>query len=374
MSTGLLEKLKDIPFQKIKDSPTVKYYTNWKIFESLLDIEYTEEYQLDNPYVEFKPSIVLKVDDVDVESDIAEVEIVKDGYKSISKIYARDLNQLNKMEAYHILRNRYILKLIFLKDFESYTVLSPAPAGYLPNHLNLYIGDNVKGTLNIVDLGHREGLKTFFVEVSVGRNADISLNYLFLHNRSTATYTEYSIDVDRGSKVSFNILGFGGLMTHLRSNMDLKGRESIGYTYGSLIAREDTMTDVITNVTHHGDYSESILSVRGGILDKGYLVHRGAARILNVSHEASTAVKSYLTIFGDKGTAHSIPMLEVDTGIVAGASHSTSVSRLDEYRLFYLRKMGLSDEEIIDMLLRAYVEYSGVAEIFNVDWRSILKD
>ena len=374
MATEVLEKLRDIPFQKIKDSPTVKYYTDWKIFQNLLPLEYSTRYIDNTEYLKFKPDIVLTTDEAISEGGVVEYSIVRKGFRDHSKVYAKDRNVLNRMEAYHIYRNKYILKLGLSGEFGGYTILSPGPIGYLPNHLVINIDEGSKGNLNIVDLGLGSGLKTFFIEMNIANNSEVDVNYVFLYNRDTASYTDFSFEVLESSKLSFNILGFGGLMTHLRSSVELKGVNSVGYTYGSLIARNNTKTDVITNVTHHGDYSESILSVRGGILDGGYLVHRGAARILNISHEANTAVKSYLTIFGEKGTAHSIPMLEVDTGIVAGASHSTSVSRLDEYRLFYLRKMGLSDDEIIDMLLRAYVEYSGVAEIFDVDWRGILKD
>ena len=371
-SSQVLERLKDIPFQKIRDSPTVKYYTDWKIFESLLELDYAREYSWETELIKYSPDVIMFSDRVEIVSDRVSATTLTGGYKDYSDVYRRGDKFINKMEAYHRFRNNYILKLDFEEDVDSYTVVSPSPKGYLPNHLLISVKENVKATINLVDLGLDNGLKTLFLETDMGERAELKINYIFIHGLETASYNEFISNVGEGAELDFLFLGFGGRMTHIRSNVDLIGKESKGYTYGSLIARGDTKTDVITNVTHHGDFSDSVLSVRGGILEKGYLVHRGAARILNKSHEASTAVKSYLTIFGDRGTAHSIPMLEVDTGIVAGASHSTSVSRLDEYRIFYLKKMGLSEPEIIDMLLRAYVEYSGVAEVFEVDWRSLV--
>ncbi len=369
----VLERLRDIPFQKIRDSPTVKFYTDWNVFESLLELDYAEEYSWETDFIKFEPDVIMFSDRVEMVSDRVSATTLTGGFKEYSEVYGRGDEFINKMEAYHRFRNNYILRLDFDVDIDSYTVVSPSPKGYLPNHLLIDVKEDRKVTLNLVDLGLEEGLKTLFLEANVADDAELKINYIFIHGIGTAAYNEFISSVGDSAGLDFLFLGFGGRMTHIRSNVDLVGRESRGYTYGSLIARGDTKTDVITNVTHHGDYSDSILSVRGGILEKGYLVHRGAARILNKSHEASTAVKSYLTIFGERGTAHSIPMLEVDTGIVAGASHSTSVSRLDEYRIFYLKKMGLSEPEIIDMLLRAYVEYSGVAEVFDVDWRSLVK-
>jgi len=372
-SSQVLEMLKEIPFQKIRDSPTVKYYTDWKIFESMLELDYASEYQWETELLKFRPDVIMYSDKVEMVSDKVAATTLTGGYRDYSDVYRRGDKFINKMEAYHRFRNRYILKLDFNGEVDGYTIVSPSHKGFLPNHLLINVEEGSRVTLNLVDLGLDNGLKTLFVETNVGERAELKINYIFIHGGETAVYNEFISNVGESAELDFLFLGFGGRMTHIRSNVDLIGRESKGYTYGSLIARGDTKTDVITNVTHHGDYSDSVLSVRGGILDGGYLVHRGAARILNRSHEASTAVKSYLTIFGDKGTAHSIPMLEVDTGIVAGASHSTSVSRLDEYRIFYLKKMGLSEPEIIDMLLRAYVEYSGVAEVFEVDWRSLIK-
>jgi len=364
----VLQRLSDIPYQKLRDSPTVKYYTDWKRFDEALKLDYTSEYVKEHPGLKFTPNIFFTVDGV--EGDIPGLKVVEDGFENVSGLYRLGWDELNKLQAYHRLRNRLIARLEL--EGGEYTVLSPSPEGYLPTHLVIKAlkGEN---TVNIVDLALGRGLKTLFVEVDVYDNAELDLNYLFLHQRESPVYTELTMNVGEKSKLWFRFLGFGGYMTHVRSHVHPRGRESEGYTLGSLIARGYTKTDVITNVTHHGDYSKSTLSVRGGVLDDGYLVHRGAARILNVSHEAETSVKSYLTIFGERGAAHSIPMLEVDTGIVGGASHSTSVSRLDEYRLFYLRKMGLSLNEIVDMLLRAYVEYSGVAEKFDVDWRRIIK-
>lgn len=372
-STEVLEAVRDIPFQKIKDSPTVKYYTDWKIYESLLELEYSKEYSWETNLVRLDPDIILYCDRAEVVKDRVSVKTLSDGFKSNSIVYRESGRYINKMMAYHKLRNKYILKLDLDGNIEDYTILSPSPIGYMPTHIVIDVEDKSQTALNLIDLGFSRGLKTFFMEVKVGDNAKLDINYLFIHGDETAVYKDFIMHVGDSAELDFKFLGFGGLMTHLRSEVELLGKESRGYTYGSLIARGGTKTDVITNVTHHGDDSDSLLSVRGGILDEGYLVHRGSARILNKSHEASTAVKSYLTIFGDRGKAYSIPMLEVDTGIVAGASHSTSVSRLDEYRIFYLKKMGLSESEIVDMLLRAYVEYSGVAEVFSIDWRSLTK-
>lgn len=372
-STEILKAVRDIPFQKIRDSPTVKYYTDWKIYESLLELEYPQDYSWDVDVVKFDPDIILFYDRAEIVRDRVSIKVLTNDFKSESNIYRETDRYSNKMIAYHKLRNKYILKLVLDGGEQDYTIVSPSPTGYLPNHIIIDVEGGSPTTLNLVDLGTLQGLKTLFMEVNVGSNAKLDINYLFIHGDETAVYNDFIMYVDESAELNLKFLGFGGLMTHLRSEVELIGRESRGYTYGSLIARDGTKTDVITNVTHHGDESDSQLSVRGGVLNNGYLVHRGSARILNKSHEASTAVKSYLTIFGSNGKAYSIPMLEVDTGIVAGASHSTSVSRLDEYRIFYLKKMGLSETEIVDMLLRAYVEYSGVAEVFDVDWRSLIK-
>ena len=372
-STEILKAVRDIPFQKIRDSPTVKYYTDWKIYESLLELEYPQDYSWDVDAVKFDPDIILFYDRAEIVRDRVSIKVLTNDFKSESNIYRETDRYSNKMIAYHKLRNKYILKLVLDGGEQDYTIVSPSPTGYLPNHIIIDVEGGSPTTLNLVDLGTLQGLKTLFMEVNVGSNAKLDINYLFIHGDETAVYNDFIMYVDESAELNLKFLGFGGLMTHLRSEVELIGRESRGYTYGSLIARDGTKTDVITNVTHHGDESDSQLSVRGGVLNNGYLVHRGSARILNKSHEASTAVKSYLTIFGSNGKAYSIPMLEVDTGIVAGASHSTSVSRLDEYRIFYLKKMGLSETEIVDMLLRAYVEYSGVAEVFDVDWRSLIK-
>ncbi len=363
----VLKQVSDIPFQKVRDSPTVKYYTDWRRFEELLGIGYAEELRHDLRFASFTPNLLFTLDGVEGEYD--SVKVLREGFEDVSELYRKDTAELNKMEAYHRLLNKYVAVLTL--GGGEVTAVSPSPRGYLPNHLIVRVTEG-ENRLNLVDLALDRGLKTLFVEVDVDDGAKLEINYFFLHQREAPVYVEYTMRAGESSRIDFRFLGFGGYMTHVRSHMHPIGRESEGYTYGSLIARTDTKTDVITNVTHHGDYSKSVLSVRGGVLEKGYLVHRGAARILNKSHEAETAVKSYLTIFGEHGTAHSIPMLEVDTGIVAGASHSTSVSRLDEYRMFYLRKMGLSDDEIVDLLLRAYVEYSGVAEVFDVDWRGII--
>ncbi len=338
-----------------------------------MDLEYADSLSWETDLLKFDKDVVLLTNKVEYVTDVVPTNVVTGRFKDYSEVYRKEREYVNKMEAYHMLRNKYIFVVDVDRDIEKYNVISPSPNGYLPNHIILNVGEDVESKVNIIDFGFEAGLKTLFLEVNVDEDAKLEVNYLYIHSRDTPMYGEFYFKANEKSEIDFNILGFGGKMTHIRSYMDLLGRESRGYTLGSLIAREKTKTDVITNVTHHGDYSESILSIRGGILENGYLVHRGAARILNVSHESNTAVKSYLTIFGEHGTAHSIPMLEVDTGIVAGASHSTSVSKLDEYRLFYLEKMGLSEREIVDLLLRAYVEYSGVAEEFDIDWRRIIK-
>lgn len=38
----LRKLVKELPFQEIADTPTVKYYTDWKVYERLMDLDYAD--------------------------------------------------------------------------------------------------------------------------------------------------------------------------------------------------------------------------------------------------------------------------------------------------------------------------------------------
>lgn len=118
--------------------------------------------------------------------------------------------------------------------------------------------------------------------------------------------------------------------------------------------------DYVTNVLQYGKRSRSETRVHGFSYENGWTVHRGGtAKVFESARNASSGVVSEVTVMDRGGSLGgvSVPMLEVDTGEVEAAFHSSTVRQFDEDALFYLRSRGgLDSDEALSLFVHGIGE------------------
>lgn len=369
-----LKLFRDLPFQPIADTPTVRYYTDWKVYEELLEEPDAER---PDPVPDFLEALLhdasLVLDTrVDVRplpsgvtiSTLDPEDLMFDGRRAFS--LARIAT---KMQAYHAYRWKVgaALKIEQGVDFGRIVVFSGSGTGYTGHHLLVDIGDGARGEIVFVDYaGQGRGLKTLVIEGWIGARSEVKVTTLVYHHRDKAVYSIRSLEVGEEAKVDSRLFTAGGKMTRFQDDNIIKGRRAWFDGKASNVARPGTKSDVIFSTLHYGPESEGIVRARGIVIGNGYLAQRGAAILYEEARLAASEVESYVTLLSEKGKGYAVPVLEIHTGEVSRAGHSAAVASLGEEFTFYLKSRGLTEKELVALLIEGIGGFSGVTESLDL--------
>jgi ABC-type transport system involved in Fe-S cluster assembly, permease component len=363
--------LQELPFQHIADTPTVKYYTDWKVFE--------ERFNLENSSAEDRIPSFIEHLDYNVMLGVG-VRVLKEPVGVRVRVLGEEwdgdprpmslVGVHGKMHAYHAYRWSSGL-LVEVDDNISFGDLVIASLGgnaYTGHHLMLKIGDGAKGRVLLVDYaGPSRGLKTLVVESTIGRGADVDLDLVALHSREHAVYSLTHMVVGDRSNVRSRVLGLGGAMSRVQVDYIVEGEGAKLSALASTVGREGTKSDIILNSVNGGPESEVTINARGAVLNKGYLALRGSAIVGEKAIWASSEIEIQVVIMGEEARGHAVPVLEIHSGDVAKANHAAGISHILEEQRFYLKSRGLSDEEASRLLVTGILEFSGLVEGLRLD-------
>ena len=368
----LFEKL---PFQPIADTPTVRYYTDWRVFEEKLGMDYARKEDSVPTDIEGIGYDLVLGKDVRMPRRVSGASVVEASYDSDPKPFSL-ISVTNKMQAFHAYRWNAgaAISIGEGESVERLSILSGSGEGYTGHHIVLKAGENSKARIVLVDYsGKSEGLKTLFVEVDMDPGSHLDLDFLALHSPSKPVYTILYARLGESSTLTARLLSSGGKMTRLEVAGVAEGPKSSVEVRASSISNAGTRSDVVLTALHKGPETEGNISARGVALGDGYLAQRAFARIEPSASWASSEVESHVTIIGEKARGYAVPMLEIHTGDVVKAGHEASVTTIQEDHLFYLKSRGLSRDEIEKLLITGILTFSGVVNELNLGTQALFQ-
>jgi Fe-S cluster assembly scaffold protein SufB len=371
-----------LPFQPIADTPTVRYYTDWKVYESLFNIDYSSREDELPGFLRLpgSPRVVVGLK-VRVEGHLppgVEVESLDpESPPSDGGLTPWSLVKVNsKMQAYHAWRWGSGVRVTIDPgtSFGRIIIVSLGGDGYTGHHILVDVGAGARGEIVYIDYaGPERALKTVVVETRVGAKSEVRLVNIALHRREHAVYLLKATEIGDEAVVDQRFLVSGGRMTRLQEDNLVRGRLAKLDSRASNIARPGTATDFILSSLHYGPESEGEVRSRGVVIGDGYLAQRGVAMLSEEARWASSEVESYVFLLSEKGKGYAVPVLEIHTGEVTKAGHSAAVASLGEDILFYLRSRGLSDEEIVTLVMEGIGRFSGVIEMLDIPFQEIVR-
>ncbi len=108
-------------------------------------------------------------------------------------------------------------------------------------------------------------------------------------------------------------------------------------------------------VDHNQPHTHSNVDYRGALQGEGARsVWVGDVLIRKVAEQISTYEANKNLVLTDGCRADSVPNLEIETGEIAGAGHSSTTGRFDDEQLFYLRSRGIPEEEARRLVVRGF--------------------
>jgi Fe-S cluster assembly protein SufD len=121
-------------------------------------------------------------------------------------------------------------------------------------------------------------------------------------------------------------------------------------------------------VDHNAPNTLSNVDYRGALQGEGaHSVWVGDVLIRKVAENIKTYESNKNLVLTDGCRADSVPNLEIETGEIQGAGHSSTTGRFDDEQLFYLRSRGISEEEARRLVVHGFfadiIRRIGVPEV-----------
>lgn len=325
-----------IPYQVIKDSPTVKYYTQWSLFDNC--VESNDDNTPHPPITPNEYDVVIHngalikgneliSNNAATGIDPSESRIIARHFVNIREIYSLSLNDSSNVKLAMSYSGRS-------SEMHSNHVIINVNEDTLANISLSIIGNGGCGT-NIVELNVDDGAVVNLLIYST--NADPAFNLIRVNEGARAKVNSYSIVVN-------------GKMTHHREDYILRGRESMVNVNSLEVGLGSSRIDYLVNLMHYGEGSNSNSITKAIALDSATVIHRGFGRISEHGKWSYTSIEGKVFIGSSNAVGMSVPVIMVDTGDVNGARHSASDASLDEEQELYLRMRGLSRDEVIKLI------------------------
>ncbi|WP_338601628.1 SufD family Fe-S cluster assembly protein [Sulfolobus tengchongensis] len=330
------------PYQIIHDSPTIKHYTEWNLYDSLnlnsiskQEVTYSESVR-DNAVEIDNDSIIVKKGGVLIDDSIKDDVTSSDEHKLVSLAFSLSRRIVIDSEG------EYYIRHVINRNMH-----------FSPSHVIVNVPKNkqIKLVYEISNLGENS-LVSPIISINVEEGSSLDFQFISLSGDNSLLFSYIKANIKGTMRSSLFVNG--NKMGHVQFNTRLE-ENSVSEFSSRAFGVHNNKIDVVNNIIHLGGKSTSNGFMKAISNDQAFTVVRGVATIDEIATNSSTSIIGRSLVLGKEAKAVVSPMLEVKTGRVLMAKHSAAISRIDENQIFYLQTRGLSRKEAEGIIVRGFI-------------------
>ena len=214
-------------------------------------------------------------------------------------------------------------------------------------------GSHVTLIQDFVSLSDARGFTNAVAEVTLEQGAAVDLVLLQRENAESFHVSNLEVRIARDARFAAHTLTLGGGFVRNDLNAVLEDEGASLRLDGLTVAGGRQLVDNHTVVDHalpHGESRQRYKSVLGG---EARGIFRGRVIVRPDAQKTSASQSNANLLLGARAEIDTKPQLEIYADDVK-CSHGSTIGRLDENALFYLRSRGLSEPRARDLLMRAF--------------------
>jgi Fe-S cluster assembly protein SufD len=184
------------------------------------------------------------------------------------------------------------------------------------------------------------------VEIDVRPGASLTVVSLQDWADDTLHGGEHTARVGRDASYRHVNVSFGGNVTRLHTNVYYEGPGGRAELYGVYFADAGQHIEHRMFVDHNAPDTYSHVDYRGALQGQdAHTVWVGDVLIRKIAENIETYETNKNLVLTEGARADSVPNLEIETGEIIGAGHSSTTGRFDDEQLFYLTSRGIDPDE-----------------------------
>lgn len=352
--------------------PLSRFTKFWGLDESLLSAKPRFDTTLKFPFEEEEGVVITFIDGkVAIRKGSQILEKHRIGIHSLRNI-PNHLNELDmtamlfsfdprdKLEALHVVNTDNVLFLYFPDNTKLevpiYIGIQAGAEGATYSHLVIYLGKNSEATVveEVISNGD-VGYLSHFGEVYLDNGSKLNYGDIEgLGNRFYLTSRKY-YHIGADAKLMSSFIWMGAKLVHSRVNTFLEGEGAEAEDTEVFYGTKRQHFDLNSNLRHSAPYTKGFALMQGLLTDRARGVLQGMIRIEHEGRGANSYLEEHALLLSKKAHANAEPALEILTDDVR-ASHSATVTRIEDEKIFYLQSRGLDRKESIKLIARGYLE------------------
>ncbi|MDO5094219.1 MAG: SufD family Fe-S cluster assembly protein [Propionibacteriaceae bacterium] len=230
----------------------------------------------------------------------------------------------------------------------------------------LEVGANARATI----VFHLKGSGSYAAkyDIRVGDGAEVNFVYVNDWDADAIHGGQISLEVGRDARVRTVQASLGGAAIRIQENARFAGPGGELEQYGLYFVDAGQHIQHRLFVDHNAPKTKSNVDYRGALQGEGAnSVWIGDVLIRKVAEGIETYEANKNLVLTDGCRADSVPNLEIETGQIDGAGHSSTTGRFDDLQLFYLRSRGIPEDEARRLVVRGFfndiIRRIGVPEV-----------
>lgn len=239
------------------------------------------------------------------------------------------------------------------------------------NHNFIYIGKHSNVNVFYETNNEGEGIGTDYTQVLLDEGAKATVvnckdltNDYFLYSKNLNI-------TEKDSDLQLVTSDFGGKMIINESRVKLNGNNSKTNTNNIYYTVNGERYDLSCTSEHEGKHTYSLLNAKGAAKSSKALV-RGLVKINKYAEESDGYQQSDALLMDEKAHVTSIPDLEIQNEKVR-CSHGSTLSRLEEDKIFYIQSRGMDKTEAERQLVLGFF-HPAIEQIPSEEVRNILQE
>lgn len=221
------------------------------------------------------------------------------------------------------------------------------------DHFLFRVGNHAKVTIVV----RHEGSATLAskMDVIVGDGAQVNFVTLQDWADDTIHAGQTSFLIGRDAQVRTVSVSLGGSVVRISETTRFAGPGGSIEQFGLYFVDAGQHIEHRLFVDHNAPHTRSNVDYRGALQGQGaHSVWVGDVLIRKIAEGIETYESNKNLVLTDGCQADSVPNLEIQTGEIAGAGHSSTTGRFDDEQLFYLQSRGIEESEAKRLVVHGF--------------------
>ena len=202
-----------------------------------------------------------------------------------------------------------------------------------------------------------KGPETFLenVEIVVGAGADLTVVSLQEWDDDALHAGLHQAVIGRDAHFRHIAVTFGGSLVRLQTNVSYDGPGGVAELFGLYLTDGHQYHEHRLFVDQNQPKTTSRVDYRGALQGKGaHSAWVGDVLIRREAEGTDSYERNRNLLLTPGCLADSVPNLEIETGNIVGAGHSSATGRFDDEQLFYLQSRGIPEDEARRLIVQGF--------------------